>query len=418
MSNTAAILVSSPAPSKVRISEPTPEAPARKVPTYRRKGKLAVVTLPDGAGGRRDVMLGKFGSKDSRVQYARVVAEWEARGRTWGDPKADRDMPVNELIEAFIIHAAKHYRHADGTPTKELADYKYSLRPLKELYGHSRACEFGPLALEAVRQRMIDLGWSRGVINQRVGRIKRVFRWGVSKEIVPAVVLTALEAMQGLQRGRTDARETEPVKPVPVAFVDAIREHVLPEVWGMVQLQLLTGMRPGEVCMMRPGDLDTSSPIWTYRPARHKTTWRGKSRVISIGPRAQVVIRGFLPLDVSAFVFSPRRAMEEKYIRLRKARQTPVQPSQVSRRKRKPQHIPSESYKPEAYATAIARGCVKAGVPHWHPNQLRHNHGTEVRRQFGLESAGAALGHSKMSATEIYAERDRGLAERVAAAIG
>jgi hypothetical protein len=26
-------------------------------------------------------------------------------------------------------------------------------------------------------------------------------------------------------------------------------------------------------------------------------------------------------------------------------------------------------------------------VPYWHPNQLRHLHGTEVRRRFGLEAA-------------------------------
>ena len=37
---------------------------------------------------------------------------------------------------------------------------------------------------------------------------------------------------------------------------------------------------------------------------------------------------------------------------------------------------------------------------------------------FGLEHAGAALGHAKMSATEIYAERDAGLALEVAAKIG
>jgi integrase len=71
-----------------------------------------------------------------------------------------------------------------------------------------------------------------------------------------------------------------------------------------------------------------------------------------------------------------------------------------------------------SYAHAIAKACKRAGVPHWHPNQLRHSHATMVRRQFGLEAAGAALGHSRMSVTEVYAERDADLARRVAAAIG
>jgi site-specific recombinase XerC len=54
----------------------------------------------------------------------------------------------------------------------------------------------------------------------------------------------------------------------------------------------------------------------------------------------------------------------------------------------------------------------------WHPNQLRHGYATKARKLFSLEHAGAALGHAKMSATEIYAERDASLANEVAARIG
>jgi hypothetical protein len=50
------------------------------VPSYRkhRQSGQAIVTLPDGLGGRRDVLLGKYGTKASRMEYARLVAEWEA----------------------------------------------------------------------------------------------------------------------------------------------------------------------------------------------------------------------------------------------------------------------------------------------------------------------------------------------------
>jgi hypothetical protein len=54
----------------------------------------------------------------------------------------------------------------------------------------------------------------------------------------------------------------------------------------------------------------------------------------------------------------------------------------------------------------------------WGANRLRHSHATAVRKRFGLEHTGAALGHSRMSATEVYAERDAALAVDVAAAIG
>ena len=62
--------------------------------------------------------------------------------------------------------------------------------------------------------------------------------------------------------------------------------------------------------------------------------------------------------------------------------------------------------------------CRKAGVPHWHPNQLRHLFATEVRQAYGLEAAQVLLGHSRADVTQVYAARDLGLAVRVAAEAG
>jgi len=65
-----------------------------------------------------------------------------------------------------------------------------------------------------------------------------------------------------------------------------------------------------------------------------------------------------------------------------------------------------EAYAPEAYARAVARACVLAGVPHWHPHQLRHNAATLLRRELGIEAARVVLGHSSAAVTEVYAEMD------------
>src|SRR5262249_54986833 len=125
-----------------------------------------------------------------------------------------------ELLVAFWRHVIEHHRHADGTPTGEQDNYKDSLRPLRELYGHTLARDFGPLALKAVRQKMIDSGLSRGVINQRVGKIKRCFKWGVSEQLVSSSVYEALRTVAGLQAGRSAARECPPVEPVPLEVVE------------------------------------------------------------------------------------------------------------------------------------------------------------------------------------------------------
>src|SRR5262249_19067848 len=116
---------------------------------------------------------------------------------------------------------------------------------------------------------------SRGVINQRVRRIVRVFRWAVAEELVPESVHRALAAVPGLQQGRTDAPEGEGVKPVALEVVEATLAKMPAPVAAMTRLQLLTGMRAGEVMVMRAIDLNTSGPTWTYTPHRHKNSYRG-----------------------------------------------------------------------------------------------------------------------------------------------
>jgi phage terminase large subunit-like protein len=161
------------------------------VPTYRRhkQSGQAIVTLTDGAGGRRDVLLGKHGSADSRREYLRVISEWEAGGRRLtAATAAGQTLSINELAIAFLRHAEGHYRRPDGTSTNELTQFRYCLRWLRELYGHTPAVEFGPLALKAVRARLVDDGLSRGVVNQRIGRkrAKGAYWWSALYQQNPA----------------------------------------------------------------------------------------------------------------------------------------------------------------------------------------------------------------------------------------
>jgi hypothetical protein len=94
----------------------------------------------------------------------------------------------------------------DGKPTTEADEIRSSLVPLRKLNGHTPAASFGPRALVAVRQEMIGLGWCRTLINRRVERVRRAFRWAASQELVPVTVYQALRTVPGLQKGRTDAR--------------------------------------------------------------------------------------------------------------------------------------------------------------------------------------------------------------------
>lgn len=387
-----------------------------RTPSYRlhKPTGLAVVTL-----GSRDIYLGKFGAPESRAEFDRVLAEWLANGRRLPTLAASAsDVSINEMMLAYLTFADGYYVK-NGKPTTEPVNIRLALRPLRRLYGHTLARSFGPLALKAVRQVMIATGLCRSEVNKRVRHVLRAFKWAVGEEIVPPSIHHGLRAVSGLRRGRSDVRESEPVRPVPEAFVDAIRPHVARQVWAMVELQRLTGMRPGEVCILRGCDLDTSGRVWVYRPSEHKTEHQGRERFVYFGPQAQEVLRPWLRVDLSASLFQPLEAMKEYRAALRRERKTRVQPSQAARaRKRSPVKAPGERYDTGSYRRAIAYGCKRADVPKWHPHQLRHNAATRLRKEFGLDTARAVLGHSSTAVTEVYAELDRGKAAEAMRIIG
>jgi hypothetical protein len=189
-------------------------------PSYRRHrpSGQAVVTI-----GGRDHYLGPHGTKASRDEYDRVIAEFLANGRR--PPTAAADLTVAELVARFWTHAQVYYRLPDGTPTSELHTFKMAMGPLVKLYGRRPTAEFGPLALEAVRGAMVGRGWCRTHVNSQVARVKMIFKWGVSKQLVPASVHHGLTAVAGLRAGRSDARESEPVRPVPDATVEQTLPH-------------------------------------------------------------------------------------------------------------------------------------------------------------------------------------------------
>ena len=242
---------------------------------------------------RKRQYLGPYNDPETRLKYERIVSEWLIRNRR---PEVSKyDITVVELIDRFWIHAEAYYRKPDGTPTTSISCFRMALKPLKRLYGSTRVAEFGPMALKVVRQYMIDADMSRRVVNQSMVLIRSVFRWGVAEEFIPESIPNALATIAPLRRGRSDARETDLVKPVPQAHVDAIEKHVSSQVWALIQLQLFTGARAGELVRLRPVDFDTTGKVWTAELREHKTAHHGRVRTIYFGPRAQAVVREFLP---------------------------------------------------------------------------------------------------------------------------
>ena len=372
-------------------------------PAYRlhKPSGRAVVTL-----GRKDFYLGPHGSDESRREYDRVVAEWLANGRrTPGEP-----ILIKGLVRRYLEFVEDRYA------SNEPVTIEAALMVLFELYGDRSVESFGPIALEAVRAAIIAQGHVRTQVNKRIGCVVRCFKWGVSRQIVPAEVWRALTALEGIRKGTPGVAEGRKVRPVEDAHVEAVLPHLSRHVAAMVRFQRLTGARSGEVCQLRPRDLATAAPVWEYRPERHKTAHVDHDRVIFVGPAAQAVLRPFLGGDPDAPVFRPADAEAERYAAARAARKSKVQPSQVDRSDSSSPRRYRDAYPPDVYRVAIARAIAKVNeareradlppIPHWHPHQLRHSAATQLRREFDAETARAVLGHSSLDATEIYAEAD------------
>lgn len=415
--------------------------------------------------GKQKLFPGAYNSAESRAAYDALISQWLGNGRQMpAEPVAG--VTVSTVTLAFWKHAQAFYRHPDGTPTGEAGNYRPALRALRRLYGATAAASFGPNALRALRSAMLipgtdtdpktgkttdRPGWSRTYANRQVDRIKAIFRWAASREMIPASIPAALATVDAVRAGRDGARETEPVAPVADELVDATLPHLPPPVAAMVRLQRLTAARGGELFKLRACDIDMSGTVWKYRPTTHKTAHKGHRRTIRFGPQAREILRPFLTPDLTAYLFRPADAIAWRNERRRSKSIDNARPRKVR-----------SHYTKDTYARAVARACDLAFAPpphlarqrvaangrkkhraetrdewrqrlgpeawaelqawrrqhRWHPHQLRHSAGTVYRREGDFEVAKIMMGHQTDSMTQHYAERDERKADEVVARIG
>lgn len=150
--------------------------PKHKIPSYRHHKQTgqSLVCFFDGMGGRRDILLGKYGTKESKAEYLRVFGEWEANGRRIPSKGKSADTTMNELMVVYLKHAKTYYTR-NGKPTAELDCVKSGMRHVKELIGHTLVMDFATSAQATM------LGSCSPAANRRVRRCPdygKAERWG------------------------------------------------------------------------------------------------------------------------------------------------------------------------------------------------------------------------------------------------
>jgi len=381
-----------------------------RIPKYRlhkATGK-AVVTLSG-----RDFYLGIYASKESHAAYRRIIGEYVASNGSPVFGEKVETLTMAQVTLAFLKHAKGYYPHG-----REYGEFERALKPVAELYTDLLASKFGPTEFKACRQWWLsDPKRSRGYINTMAKRLRAIIKWCVSEGLVPSSGYEAIRCVAPLKRGRTDAPETEPIKPVKASLVEATLKFLTPVLQDMVRFQQLVGCRPGEVCSIKPSMVDRSTKVWQINLENHKTAHRGKQRTIYVGPTAQKLLKKYLLRDSDSHCFSPIESDKQRRQAQHDARITPLSCGNKPGSNRvagKPRTQPGPFYTTGTYAQAIKYACVRGKLEAWAPNQLRHSAATEIRRQFGLEAAASILGHSEIGVTQVYAEADLTRAVQVA----
>lgn len=297
-----------------------------------------------------------------RPSLEALRAKYEAQARG----SIPRPSTVADLVAAWLSHCKATYPARIGKRSSTFSNARDAAKAVICLYAHAPVASIGPVQLQAVRLYMIDSGLSRRTINDRIARIRRMYRWARDRGWIEQATVDAL-CIEGLRKGRSKAVERPKRKAVPIEdVVRTLRDTRLsPVVKDMVRVQLRTGMRPAEICELVGREIDTSGNPWVFQPEHHKMAWLDRERTVLIGERAQLAL---LPYLNDGPIFLTRRG-------------TP--------------------YRVDSYSQEIRRACERQGIPRWTPQQLRKRAGTEAAKQ-GISVAQELLGHANERTTRAH----------------
>ena len=314
----------------------------------------------------------------SRQKYAAFLTEQQQ------SPAGVQALPpktcsVNEVCLAFLTKYATRYRRPDGNPSAEVDCFKSAIRILKPLFGETPAAEFGPVRLRVVRDAMIAAQWSRNFINKQIRRVRMMFRFAVSLELIPASILAALDSFSALSEGETSAPDHAPRAAVSEASLNAVRLVLTAYHRDICDLLMLTGARPGEVMSLTGAMIERTGDVWRANLRHHKTAKRGKSRILYFNISAQAILMRHGKADPQARLFPTRR---------------------------------------DSLSRAFQRACKRAKVEPFVPHALRHTVATLVTDDQGLDAAQQLLGHSTAAMTRQYSKASEKLAVKAAKSLG
>ena len=147
--------------------------PKNNIPNYRlhKATGQAFVEL----GGRR-FYLGKHGSKASKEEYERKIAEYLANGRKLAPTQVKTGITCREMAVHFLEWAEEYYQK-NGKQTPTFGHCQRAIVPFVAQYGKESVNNFTPLSLVFLQKQWIEKGHARLTVNRYVNVIKQAFRY-------------------------------------------------------------------------------------------------------------------------------------------------------------------------------------------------------------------------------------------------
>ena len=315
------------------------------------------------------------------------IAEYKGRKR-----KNKTDLQRRELVRDLIIKICPEATTDTFGPSdmKKMRDY---------------------LLKQTVKRHGNEEPLTANYINKLLGTIKTAFKWGVAEGFCEGGDYYRISLFKNVDAERTTARESSRHRNITEKEFQAVQKRVLPIYQDILTLLWDTGMRPSECCSMRWDEVkfNKQKKVWFYQPKVHKTSGKGKERIIPLTDDEKNIIDQYK--NDGDYVFTPAQARRQQSEIRRANRKTKLYPSHLKRNEQrqtgKQIAVCGEHINPREFGKIIKRA-VKAAIldgelkEEWTPYDLRHTAITRFIVTLGPKAAQYLAGHSHSHTTDIY----------------
>lgn len=265
-------------------------------------------------------------------------------------------MQINELVEKFLAYCARH--RAPAT----LQFYRTRLKKFREAYNSRDLASLTPLEVDE-HLAEAGTGLSDSTPHHNCVALERLQKFALQNRLLDKPVFGILE------KPRVGRRDRVPT----VAETEALLAHASAQFRLIYSALRQCGARPGELCRATIADVDRANCVITLK--EHKTARKtGQVRRIPIGRKLGVLLDQAIGTRTEGPVFR----------------------SPAGRR-----------WQVNNLSRTYSRLRDSAGLPRDLVLYLaRHECGTKIGREKGIEYARRLLGHSNITTTQRYMHLD------------